>query len=148
MAQQLKEAFLNALSQMKSMGMSLPNRCDFQYVELSIMQQVTQNCTEAGRCLTVSEIHRTMHISKSGVSQSLSGLEEKGYIRREIDQNDRRRIAVTATEAGRQSLAQATSCYDAMLDDLFSAYGEENTRDLVEKISELCAVYNRLCAKE
>ena len=50
---------------------------------------------------TPSEISEDIELSGARVAAILNSLENKGYITRQIDKSDRRRILVTITEAGK-----------------------------------------------
>lgn len=139
--------FLSALARFKKVCASYPGSCDLQLVEWTIMQQAAQGDCGCGRCLNVTELQQSLHISRPGVSQSLSSLERKGYIIREIDTGDRRKIKVAVTDAGREKLAQSCQTYDSMMCALLREFGEENLAVLCEKLNALADVYDRLAGE-
>lgn len=148
MDDELKLEFLRALARYRKLGSALPEACGFQLAEMSVMQRVATGYEEEGCCLNVAEIQQTLSISKSGVSQTLSVLERKGYIVRQIDKQDRRRIAVVATPQGRQELQQAIGAYDRMLEQLAEEYGEADMRALTALLARLAEAYDRVQKKQ
>ncbi len=86
------ERYLSTMIRFKNVGMRFPSRCDIQWSEHLIMEKICRDCGEEKSYINVSEINEKMHISKPAVSQMLNSLEKKGYIIREIDTNDRRKI--------------------------------------------------------
>lgn len=52
--------------------------------------------------ITASELAELMHLHPSTLTGVLRRLEERGYIIREVDENDRRRTLLRLTAAGRQ----------------------------------------------
>ncbi len=52
--------------------------------------------------LTPTELSQFQQVSKNTISSLLRGLEEQGYIQREIDPKDLRVFRIHLTEAGRQ----------------------------------------------
>ncbi|NLW78366.1 MAG: MarR family transcriptional regulator [Ruminococcaceae bacterium] len=132
---------MTAMFRFRKVGITFSADCAFQFVELSVMKRITASCPAEGKNLNVSEIQDTLHISKSAVSQTLSSLEKKGYITREIDKNDRRKIAVAATPEGKRVLREALCSYDRLLSAMVERYGAENLDQLIEKVNELSDVY-------
>lgn len=70
--------------------------------------------------LTSSQISKEVHLSPSTIVGVLDRLEEKGFIERERDKKDRRRVYVTLTSAGERLAEQAPS---PLQDKLASALG-------------------------
>ena len=145
MAQEmLGDIFLSALARFKKMCVSYPGSCDLQLVEWTIMQHAASACDESGKCLNVTEIQQVLHISRPGVSQSLSSLERKGYIVRQIDTADRRKIKVSITQEGKEKLSQSCQVYDGMMAALLQEYGTENLSLLCQQLHALADVYDRI----
>lgn len=140
----LKIEFITALFRARKMSASFPAGCGFQIAEMSVMQRVVEGCPPRGQCLNVAEIQETLHISKSAVSQTLSSLEKKGCLVRQIDLQDRRKIVITATPKGQQELDKATRAYGQMMDELMRRYGQENMQILIEKLNLLAEIYEEL----
>ena len=59
--------------------------------------------------LTAAELSRLVHLSSSTIVGILDRLEDKGLIRRERSNSDRRRVNLTVIEAGKELLARAPS---------------------------------------
>lgn len=59
--------------------------------------------------LTATAISRRVHLSPSTVVGILDRLEKKGWIHRERDARDRRRVYITATDQGRALVGSAPS---------------------------------------
>lgn len=57
--------------------------------------------------ITATAIAKEVHLSPSTMVGILDRLEEKGLVRRQRDTKDRRRVYVTATDAGRSLAAEA-----------------------------------------
>ena len=76
---------------------------------------------------TPSELAQATHTSTARVAAILGNLEEKGQITREIDKDDRRKIQVTVTEAGRERAYAVWKKAREFLRDVFVQMGEEDT---------------------
>jgi DNA-binding MarR family transcriptional regulator len=83
------------------------------------------------------DIQNNHCLSKSGVSKMLGTLEEKGYLIREIDKNNRRKITLTLTEQG----CKAVKHFDVIIDDYLTEYinsvGEDYLKQLFTIINHL-----------
>lgn len=90
--------------------------------------------------LTQEELARELNVNKSSVTRQLTILEEKGYVRRESDPEDRRSMRVWPTEKAH-----------ALRDRLFQCYRDWNeylTQDLSEEErAELSRLMARIASK-
>ena len=62
----------------------------------------------------------------------LKNMEEKGYIRREIDEKNRRNTFVYATEKGKEARIKAQQEMDAFADRVIIRMGVDNVKKLIE----------------
>jgi len=111
--------------------------CALPQTELAVLLKASTCCRRSAEGVCVSSIQENLHISKPAVSQTLNSLEQKGFIHRTIDPNDRRKITVTLTCEGQTALNDAKMCFDKGLDSVLEQFGEENAKSLVELINRL-----------
>lgn len=64
---------------------------------------------ERGGPATVSDLARAEQITPQGVTTTVSNLQERGFVARRRDPNDRRRVLMSMTEAGREALGSKRS---------------------------------------
>lgn len=95
----------------------------------------------------VSGIHRDLHFSKPAISQILNSLEKKGYVMREIDADDRRKITVTLTEKGKHLCEQAQTRTDNLLDEIILRMGEEDMKQLMSLFTRLADIIEAIKAE-
>ncbi len=84
-----------------------------------------------------SEISNEMGITSARIAAALNSLEAKGLITRRIDTEDRRRILVDLTEAGRE---QAKKHYEMIMNitvNMLQYLGEEDATELVRIMKKL-----------
>lgn len=89
-----------------------------------------------GRALP-SEISSSMKISSARVAAALNSLERKGFITRQIDTNDRRKILVTLTEEGK---VMSEKHHQEVLDSIsrmFAFLGEQDAKEYVRLYTRL-----------
>lgn len=127
----LKHQFIHAMFKFKRMGKVLPSHLDIHMGEFFVLKRIAENTTCSGN-VNVSDIHCRTNFTMPAVSQILNGLEKKGYITREIDSKDRRKIAVAITLKGREILKETEEYANLMLDKIMSYFGEENMEKFIE----------------
>jgi DNA-binding MarR family transcriptional regulator len=143
MDEALKEQFTHALLRMHKIQMSFPPPDKLRMTELLIMKKISGEldiqdspCAHAhshGELpVYVSEIHENILVTKSAVSQALGVLEKKGYVTREMDKKDRRKIAVTLTDEGEAVLRRSMLQAEQVLETIISRFGEKNSKKLIE----------------
>lgn len=94
--------------------------------------------------LTPTELGKMLDIEKGSLTTILDQLADRGFIVREIDANDRRKLLVSLTQAGREQMDRCMSRYTDSLVDLFGDTGAEemalftsNLRSIVEFMKKL-----------
>ena len=90
-----------------------------------------------GESVHVSGLNGREDLSMPAVSQLLGSLERKGYVKRQPDENDRRKVTVLLTDSGQTLLKDAHEKIERYIDVLVSRYGEE-------EFGELCRLASRL----
>lgn len=97
---------------------------------------------------TPSQISDSLNISTARVAASLNSLETKGYITREIDQDDRRKIIIKLTKSGTKLATELMSHNLAKAADLLSKIGKKDSDELLrifEKIKIIIKEEQILC---
>lgn len=85
--------------------MRLDQQKAFEGLGVSPMQAFALMCISEG-IDQPSGLAFVMDASPPGVSQLLAGLEERGLVRRELDANNKRKVRILLTGAGKDFLAQ------------------------------------------
>ena len=78
--------------------------------------------------------------SSARVAATLGSLEQKGYITREIDPEDRRRILVRLTDEGRRAWETMHSEVHGRLEGTLRTLGETDTRELLRLAARLAEI--------
>ena len=95
----------------------------------------------------LSEIREMLQISKPAVTHMLNSFEKRGYIIRSIDLNDRRRFDITLTSEGRQIVEDHKNTYENFFDDVFTRFGEKNTKDFIKLFNRFADVIDEVKEK-
>lgn len=80
---------------------SMEQRMQAEGLELSWLQQGVLRMLLHGGATTISDLSRMFMCDPSTLVPSIDGLERKGFVIRERDPNDRRRVPVSLTDAGK-----------------------------------------------
>lgn len=82
---------------------------------------------------TVSAVAQKMRVPQPAVSRTLRGLENNGYIRREVCRTDRRNTYVTLTETGETEVMKANQ----LLEEFHEGIRERFTQDEADQLMDL-----------
>lgn len=84
-----------------------------------------------------SEIGHKMNVSSARIAQTLNSIEKKGWITRDIDLNDRRKIIISLTPEGKK---QAENCRKSVIDNaakMLELLGEDDAEEYVRITGKL-----------
>jgi DNA-binding MarR family transcriptional regulator len=134
-----EDAVLEALEQLTLQlvwQFRLDQQRAFEPLGVSPMQAFTLMAVQGG-IAQPSALAFMMDISPSGISQILAGLEERGWVHRELDSKDRRQVRVRLTEAGQAFLEQLRKSWRKVWRERYSQLS-------LEEIEMLCESYRKL----
>lgn len=144
----VKRQFIYATLHFKKVDVCELSRGAIPLSEMVVMGRVQQGCPQNGTCLNVAEIANHLCISRPAISQILGSLEQKGYITRQIDPVDRRRITVRNTEKGKQVLEESQQLYDEAAEQLLASMSLEELKTLISLMTRLTTIYEDLKARK
>ena len=93
-----------------------------------------------GEHMIPSEISSAVGISGARIAATLNSLENKGFITRQIDPSDRRRILVTLTETGKKQEETRRRQLSETIEKIMRQLGEHDAKEYIRitrKIAEL-----------
>ena len=93
---------------------------DINHGDFGILKMIDY-CSERSRC---------KNVPAPAVSRSLRSLEQKGYIIRSVDRNDRRNTYVEVTDEGYAVLRETDAIMNDFADAVFGRMGDENMKKL------------------
>ncbi len=99
--------------------------------------------------VTPTEISHFQQVSKNTISSLLRGLEEQGFIEREIDPDDLRVFRIHLTEAGRQHIISTAPNRIEGLNRLLADLSPEEIEQLQTLLNKVRrSLENKICPKE
>ncbi|MDR0852897.1 MAG: MarR family transcriptional regulator [Clostridiales Family XIII bacterium] len=143
---ELKRDFIKALFRSKHMGTKLIGRMrdgdqDVSFVEIAMMHHATTPHEH------ISGMQDFLFVSKPAISQMLGKLEKKGYVTRETDKENRRKVNVSLTKRGEAVLDTAQEEMNEMVNNLISSFGEDDTLELIRLVNKLADVVDEIQAE-
>lgn len=98
----------------------------------------------SGKCdgLNPSEISAKQGTSRNTISSLIRSLEENGLIKRQLDQNDRRRFNIHLSDAGREKTIDQSNDHIELINQLFAVLSTEEMEilsTLLQKLSQRAA---------
>lgn len=144
MEDELKYGLIRVTSLCRKIEITFPAQIDIHYGEMVVLENIARCCSCPEECFSASDIQEQLHISKPAVSQTLNSLEKKGYITREINPDDRRKIAVSITEKGYQILMQSEAYVNEALEEILCRFGTDNMEVLIDQLNELADIFYQL----
>jgi DNA-binding MarR family transcriptional regulator len=132
LADQLIQSFLR----FRKVGMLFHGGQDASVGEIVVMRGLAKK-TSNNKDFEVSDFHKDLHITKPAVSQIYSSLEKKGYITRNVDTSDRRKIVATLTPKGKEILKSMGDQFNKMINEIITRMGEDNSKQLISLFNRL-----------
>ena len=116
-----------------NIGSILPHLNKGEFVLMNGINHVQKKIgSEHG--VKMSELAEYIHALPPAVSRSIKALEEKEYVRRYVDQKDRRNTLVEITEAGQEVLQESNEIVDEFIRRVFEKTDKEEMARLVNYI--------------
>ena len=85
----------------------------------------------------MSMMTQEMHVPQPAVSRTLRGLENDGYVRREVCRSDRRNTYVILTEPGESAVAEAGKLLEEFHAGIQRRFTREEAKQLMELLRRL-----------
>lgn len=133
MEQQLSERFFTAIGQMRRYLMQVKPYDGITHNEMTILHMI-ELCERRGERASTTWLSARLGLSKPSVSQTLNSMEEKGWIRRTIDPNNRRQTAINVTDEGREKMSEVFQQVVKSVARVLERMGRENAERFVELI--------------
>jgi Transcriptional regulators len=131
---------MGSMYRFRRMKLSNISEVEITMSEFLVLRSLSEDSEKTNQNLCTSEIQHKLSITRPAISQICNSLESKGYIIREIDKKDRRKILVTPTPSGETIMKKMEISVDNKINDVIQDYGEEKTIQLIELLNEFVDV--------
>ena len=105
----------------------------FAMQTIAILKEKKQKINTAG-------LSEALGVSKSAISQTMNSIEEKGYITRTIDCEDRRQPMISLTDAGKEALMRGRESIYQNCMVCLDRFGKEKTEQFLTLLEELTTI--------
>lgn len=103
-----------------------------------------KNSTHAGPDgVKVSDLSSHMHVTSPSITQLVTNLEERGFVVRTMDREDRRSVNVSITEKGREVTEKAEEHLMGTLEDLVEHLGQEKSLMLSDIMKDVFEYFSK-----
>jgi len=153
MRDELQDQYLKAIFQFKRFvttevgNDTIEAKKGISLSELIFLRSIAKNTFDTKQNVRLTEVREYLSITKSAISQLLSGLERKGLINREIDKNNRRNLIVTLTDQGHKVLKAIDSEFTKEFEKMAKHIGKNTIKQMLTTLSELIEYVNRAKSK-
>jgi len=110
--------------------------------EYELLVMLVMNLDEHKTALSVSELSELLIITPAGVTHLINPLEDRGYIKRLQDRNDRRIVLIGLTEKGSEVGETLIAEVQEQLIGLVNHLGEEDSKTLVDLMSRVIEFFD------
>ena len=130
----LYEELFRSMNQFRKLKFSemFPEVCKTDYFVLCTIMDKGEN----GQ-ITISELAARAKMLPPAISRTLKGLEERGYVERNVNKNDRRNTYVELTEAGRQLTEEARQTMSDFGKSVMSQVDEVDMKRLISYLDNI-----------
>jgi DNA-binding MarR family transcriptional regulator len=143
--EEIKKEFIDSFFAFRKIRDIFPKNTDLPFLESKILYQILMLSKERSLDeVRVSDIKYFVGVTKPAISQSLNLLEDKGYIKRNIAAGDRRSIALTITEKGRNILNEHIDRMNIFLYRLIEKFGLDNMKTMVSLFSQMADIIDEI----
>lgn len=118
-----------------NIGSILPHLNKGEFVLMNGIYHV-QKKIGSGPGVKMSDLAEYTHALPPAVSRSIKALEEKGYVRRFVDQKDRRNTLVEITKSGQEVLDESNEITNEFIRRVFEKTDKEEMARLVSYIHQ------------
>ncbi|MDR1950091.1 MAG: MarR family transcriptional regulator [Spirochaetaceae bacterium] len=127
---------LHCLFRFKKLALSFrpcvpPEEGDLNMASLWLLYHIREHPDD----LSGEKIRHKLCVTKAAVSQMLGVLEKKGYLTREVNKENRRRIILSLTNKGTVFLEKTSAETEDRLAGIISRFGKARTRQLIALVN-------------
>lgn len=111
---------------------SFSQMAEFLQGELYLLKFLAMNNDEE---FGPSELSEKLHMSRPRITTTISALRKRGYVETELDEVDRRRLKIKATEKGIAFIMKKLKKVEEKFDEFIFEIGEKDTLELIRIVN-------------
>lgn len=128
---------MSTIKKLKKLNMNKLHNCNITSSQMSMLHQIYYKNLSLEKPITVSQISKDSHQTLSATTQIINSLDKEGYIKREIDKDDRRIIRITLTKKGTDYIKEHHDKLLIYTQNIITKIGQEQTYKFIEIIEQI-----------
>lgn len=102
-----------------------------------VILMILEKAGQAGYAVSQNDLAQALHVSDPTITTSMKSLARQGYVNREQDPTDRRRILPTLTPQGEEVARKCRRCYNKVNSDMLEGFSKEEEKQLIDMIRRI-----------
>lgn len=125
---------------------SLP--LNVSHTDFHTMSYIVKSAEENPNGASMGDLARELQISPPAVSRAISSLENRGYVKRTTDINNRRIVTVTPTQKGLIAMEEDRKFFKKIAKKITNEIGDEKLNELETLLKQLFQIVNDTIKEE
>lgn len=125
---------------------SLP--LNVSHTDFHTMCYIVKSAEENPNGASMGDLARELQISPPAVSRAISSLENRGYVKRTTDINNRRSVTVTPTQKGLIAMEEDREFFEKIAKKVTCEIGDEKLNELEKLLKQLYQTVNDTIKEE
>ncbi len=125
---------------------SLP--LNVSHTDFHTMCYIVKSAEENPNGASMGDLARELQISPPAVSRAISSLENRGYVKRTTDINNRRIVTVTPTQKGLIAMEEDRKFFKKIAKKITNEIGDEKLNELETLLKQLFQIVNDTIKEE
>jgi len=139
MYETLKEQLANTMFRFRKVHMSGMPDSNADMRKIFAMKKIAEQ--KETENVLYDELEHKLAVSKPALSQMFKSMEKSGYVVREIDHGDYRKVLFSLTPEGKRMLCSRKDQIETVLERTIDRFGEDNTRQLIKLFNGFADVF-------
>ncbi len=141
--------FLVIMKKFHILASSLHNiPLNVSHTDFHTMSYIAKSAESDPQGVSMGDLARELQISPPAVSRAISSLENRGYVKRTTDINNRRSVTVTPTEKGLIAMEEDRKFFEKIAKKITCEIGEDKLNELEILLKQLYKTVNDTIKEE
>jgi DNA-binding MarR family transcriptional regulator len=138
------QKLLKVLGELKRLHKNGPPVGGLTHSEAVLMFAIEKHVKSEKDGIKTSELSHILYVAAPTITQQVNTLENRGYVERNADKNDRRAVRIKLTTKGEEVLNDLHKSFHESIDGLAEYLGYEKTDQLSELLSEVFVYFKEV----
>jgi len=112
--------------------------------EIVVLHHIQRAVSTDAAGSKVTEISAHLNVASPTITQQINNLETRGFVRRNMDSEDRRVVRITITDKGETTLKEHSEAFMSTVNGLVEYLGEEDSNELADLLAKVFDYFHTL----